>query len=139
MSRLKWKDLEREGYCEPVQENNSVQIIQRIGNKLLLSFIAKPNEGKSEGSLKERIRVVPEKDQGKQMAKEKRHDNYAYDLEYEASPEQKHRRALRNKARRKALREGKVHKGDAKDIHHPDHGLMGGIKIVDRAKNRSWK
>ncbi len=69
----------------------------------------------------------------------KRHDNYAYDLEYEASPEQKHRRALRNKARRQALREGKVHKGDNKDIHHPDHNLLGPIKIISAQKNRSVK
>ena len=69
----------------------------------------------------------------------KRHDNYAYDLKYQASEEQKHRRALRNKARRKALREGKVHKGDNMDIHHPDHGLMGDIKVMPRSKNRSIK
>lgn len=69
----------------------------------------------------------------------KRHDNYSYDTKYEASEEQKHRRALRNKARREALREGKVHKGDANDIHHPDHGLMGGIVVLSRHKNRSIK
>jgi hypothetical protein len=68
----------------------------------------------------------------------KRHDNYAYDLEYEASEEQKHRRALRNKARRKALREGKVHKGDRSDVHHIE-GIKGPIQIISRAKNRSIK
>lgn len=70
---------------------------------------------------------------------EKRHDNYKYDLEYQASTEQKHRRALRNKARREALREGKVHKGDDKDVHHPNHDLLGPIKIISAQKNRSQK
>ena len=69
----------------------------------------------------------------------KRHDNYKYDLEYQASEEQKHRRALRNKARRKALKEGLVHRGDTMDIHHPDHGLMGGIQVISKHKNRSIK
>lgn len=69
----------------------------------------------------------------------KRHDDYKWDLEYGASSEQKHRRALRNKARREALREGKVHKGDTKDVHHPDHSLLGPIKIISAQKNRSIK
>lgn len=69
----------------------------------------------------------------------KRHDNYRYDLEYEASEEQKHRRAMRNKARRQALKEGKVHKGDTMDVHHTDHGLMKGIRIISRSRNRSIK
>jgi len=36
----------------------------------------------------------------------KRHDNYEYDLEYQSSPEQKKRRARRNRDRRRAIREG---------------------------------
>lgn len=72
------------------------------------------------------------------MAKEKRHDNYAYDLKYQASEEQKHRRAMRNKARRKALREGKVRKGDRMDVHHID-GIDGSIRVIHRGKNRSIK
>jgi hypothetical protein len=70
------------------------------------------------------------------MAKEKRHDNYKYDLKYEASAEQKHRRALRNKARRAALRAGKVHKGDNKDVHHIE-GINGPVRIISRHHNRS--
>mgnify|MGYP001599212654 CR=1 FL=1 len=69
----------------------------------------------------------------------KRHDDYKYDLEYQASTEQKHRRALRNKDRRQALREGKVHKGDNKDVHHPNNDLLSGIKIISSSKNRSIK
>jgi hypothetical protein len=40
---------------------------------------------------------------------------------YNRKPEQKKRRALRNKTRRKLMREGRVHKGDGKDIDHKDH------------------
>jgi len=69
----------------------------------------------------------------------KRHDDYKYDLEYEASEEQKHRRALRNKARRDALKKGKVHKGDRVDIHHPDHDLTGLGVPVNQSRNRSLK
>lgn len=38
--------------------------------------------------------------------------------EYHAQPEQKKNRAARNKARRKAIRDGRVKKGDGKDIDH---------------------
>lgn len=72
------------------------------------------------------------------MAKEKRHDNYAYDLEYQASPEQKKRRAARNRARLDALAAGKVHKGDNKDVHHIE-GINGSIRVISRSKNRSIK
>jgi len=71
------------------------------------------------------------------MAKEKRHDSYEYDLAYEARPEQKKRRAQRNRDRREALRQGKVHKGDKKDVHHIDDTHLKGIRIIDRSKNRS--
>lgn len=40
---------------------------------------------------------------------------------YNAKPEQKKRRALRNKTRRMMERKGKVRKGDGKDIDHKDH------------------
>jgi len=72
------------------------------------------------------------------MVKVARHDDYAYDVVYEASEEQKHNRAQRNKARRAALREGKVHKGDSFDIHHTK-GISGPTKILPRSKNRSIK
>ena len=48
---------------------------------------------------------------GRQLAQKK----------YNAKPEQKKRRAQRNKTRRKLMREGRVHKGDGKDIDHKDH------------------
>jgi hypothetical protein len=40
---------------------------------------------------------------------------------YNSKPEQKKRRAARNKARRMLERQGKVRKGDGKDIDHKDH------------------
>lgn len=40
---------------------------------------------------------------------------------YNAKPEQKKRRAQRNKTRRLLERQGRVHKGDGKDIDHKNH------------------
>jgi hypothetical protein len=40
---------------------------------------------------------------------------------YNAKPEQKKRRAERNKTRRLLEKQGRVHKGDGKDIDHKDH------------------
>jgi len=39
---------------------------------------------------------------------------------YQGKPEQIKRRAQRNKDRRKAIRSGRVSKGDGKDLHHVD-------------------
>ncbi len=69
----------------------------------------------------------------------KRHDNYSYDLEYEARPEQKKRRAKRNKDRRTALREGRVKKGSSIDVHHRDKNNLEDIMLLHRRKNRSLK
>ena len=52
-----------------------------------------------------------------------------YDLEYknyQGSEEQKHNRALRNKARRELMEEGKVHKGDGLDVDHKKPLIKGG-------------
>lgn len=61
--------------------------------------------------------------------------------EYHASPLQKKRRADRNRARRKALREGRVRKGDNKEVHHTGEHRTGRLKnvptrVISRAKNR---
>ena len=69
------------------------------------------------------------------MGKTIRHDDYAYDLEYEASEYQKKRRAERNRDRRRAIRDGRVKKGDTMDIHH----VGGKTKVLPRSKNRSIK
>jgi len=61
---------------------------------------------------------------------------------YQGKPEQKKRRAMRNKVRRMMLRKGKVKKGDGKDVHHKDGNPMNSkksnLKIVRRSKNRSF-
>lgn len=67
--------------------------------------------------------------------------NYAKEAKWEAQPEQKKRRAARNRARVKAMAEGKVHKGDGKEVdhlgHHP-HGSLDKVKtkVVSRTANR---
>ena len=61
---------------------------------------------------------------------------------YQGRPEQKKRRAMRNKVRRLLTREGKVKKGDGKDVHHKDGNPMNykksNLKLVRRSKNRSF-
>lgn len=64
---------------------------------------------------------------------------YAYDTRYESTEEQKHRRALRNKARRAALRSGRVSKHDSTDIHHESKSLRGKTKVTSKSRNRSIK
>lgn len=61
--------------------------------------------------------------------------------EYHASPEQKKRRAQRNAARRKAMKEGKVKKGDGKEVDHLGSNRKGKldnskVKVVSKKKNR---
>lgn len=64
---------------------------------------------------------------------------------YDGTEAVKKRRAQRNKARRMLEREGVVHKGDGKDVHHKKPLSKGGtttrsnIKAVDAEKNRSYK
>ena len=55
---------------------------------------------------------------------------------YHALPEQKKRRAKRNKARRKATKSGRVRKGDGKEVHHTNRSLRGSTKVVSRRANR---
>tara|TARA_R100001163_G_C5032580_1_gene172416 strand:- start:492 stop:719 length:228 start_codon:yes stop_codon:yes gene_type:complete len=62
---------------------------------------------------------------------------------YHSSPEQKKRRAARNKIRREMLREGRVRKGSAIDIHHidgnPSNNSRSNVVLQHRSKNRSFK
>ena len=62
---------------------------------------------------------------------------------YQKSPEQVQKRENRNKARRTLEREGKVHKGDHKDVGHADgHALNNSPTnwiVEQRHKNRSYK
>lgn len=61
---------------------------------------------------------------------------------YQGKPEQKKRRAQRNRVRRLMERLGKVKKGDGKDVHHKDGNPMNhkksNLKVVNRSKNRSF-
>ena len=60
--------------------------------------------------------------------------------EYDASPARKKARAARNKARRQAIREGKVKKGDkSKDIDHKKPLSKGGSKAKSNTRVRSAK
>jgi hypothetical protein len=67
-----------------------------------------------------------------------------YDKEYKdyhGTEEQKARRAARGRARYKAEKEGKVKKGDGKDIDHKDFNPKNNSKkntrVMDSKKNRS--
>jgi len=61
---------------------------------------------------------------------------------YQGKPEQKKRRAQRNKIRRQMLREGRVRKGDNMDIHHrdgnPSNNSPNNVIVKPRSKNRSF-
>lgn len=61
--------------------------------------------------------------------------------EYHGTPEQKRRRADRNAARRKAEKEGKVRKGDGKEVHHQGASRTGSLRrfatrVLSRVANR---
>lgn len=66
--------------------------------------------------------------------------NYEKENKWESSPEQKKRRAQRNKARRQAIREGLVKKGDGLELDHVGsnrRGTLGSkVKVVPRGVNR---
>lgn len=55
---------------------------------------------------------------------------------YNSKPAQKKRRALRNTARRRAEKEGKVRKGDGKDIDHKKKGKANGKLNNSRSNTR---
>lgn len=67
-----------------------------------------------------------------------------YDKEYadyQGTTAQKRRRADRNRARREALREGRVHKGDSKELDHVGSHRTGSLanvptRVVSRHANR---
>lgn len=70
--------------------------------------------------------------------------SYKYDTAYQARPEQKKRRAQRNKARRAAIKAGKIKKGSKMDVDHidaPKRGSLAKVKtrIIPRSKNRGIK
>lgn len=69
----------------------------------------------------------------------------AYMAEYQKKPENVAKRVERNAARRDALREGIVHKGDGKEIDHRTPLDKGGSnaksnqRVVSASENRAWR
>lgn len=65
--------------------------------------------------------------------------------EYNRKPEVQARRVKNNAARREALREGLVHKGDGKDVAHKvalDNGggnSKSNLTVQERGVNRAWR
>lgn len=61
--------------------------------------------------------------------------------QFHATPEQKKARASRNAARRKLMAEGKVRKGDGKDVDHEDsnprNNSPANLRVRSRRANRS--
>lgn len=67
--------------------------------------------------------------------------NYEKELKWQASPEQKKRRAQRNAARAEAMKKGLVRKGDGKEVDHVGANRRGrlnnnNVRVVSRAINR---
>ena len=61
--------------------------------------------------------------------------------EYHALPEQKKRRAQRNKARKEAVDDSRVHKGDGKEVDHinaPRTGSLENVptRVIGKTPNR---
>jgi len=72
---------------------------------------------------------------------EKKRDYKAEYRDYHGTEEQKKRRAERNAARRKAIKEGRVKKGDGKEVDHigaPRTGSLDGVptRVVSKEVNR---
>lgn len=69
----------------------------------------------------------------------------AYQKAYNAKPENIEKRVLNNAARREAIADGKVKKGDGKDVAHVkplDKGgknTPGNTKVQDASTNRGWR
>jgi hypothetical protein len=69
--------------------------------------------------------------------------NYKKEYEnYQGKPEQIKRRSSRNKARRLLQKEGKVHKGDGKDVDHksgnPKNNKRSNLQVKSKTSNRSY-
>ena len=76
--------------------------------------------------------------------KNKADRKYENAVKYGAQPEQTKNRVARNAARRKLMKEGKVSKGDGKDVAHVKAFDKGGtnkdgVRVVSKSANRSFK
>lgn len=75
------------------------------------------------------------------MAPQNPNRDYAKEGRWQASPEQKKRRAQRNAARKRAMDAGLVRKGDGKEVDHLGSNRRGPldnsrVKVVSRRRNR---
>lgn len=65
--------------------------------------------------------------------------------DYDARPENVKKRAKNNAARREMEKEGRVRKGDGKDVDHKRPLRSGGsnarsnLRVVDKSTNRGWR
>lgn len=70
--------------------------------------------------------------------------DYKQENKYKSTPEQIHKRVLRNKARREAIEDGLVKKGDGKDVGHKQALSKGGtnaksnLQVQSRSSNTSF-
>ncbi len=76
------------------------------------------------------------------MAPKNKNRDYKKEAAWAAQPEQVNRREARNRARAKAMREGKVKKGDGKELDHVGFHRTGSLdnvptRVVSRKQNRS--
>ncbi len=80
---------------------------------------------------------MPKKGEYKKTASERS----KYQRSYNSTPEAKKDRAARNKARREAIRDGRVKKGDGKDIDHkngnPRDNRKSNTQVMSKSKNRA--
>lgn len=71
----------------------------------------------------------------------KRNYRQEYDR-YHAKPDQKKKRASRNAARAKLAKEGKVRKGDGKDVDHKNTNARdnkrSNLRVKSKSSNRSF-
>lgn len=69
--------------------------------------------------------------------------NYKKEVKYHSSPEQKKNRAARGRSRYKLEKEGRVRKGDGKDVHHidntPTNTSRSNLRVESRSVNRARK
>jgi len=76
------------------------------------------------------------------MTKDGKRD-YSYDKKYESTPTQRHNRVERDLARRELAKEGKVSKGDGKDVDHIRPVSKGGtnsrsnLRAISSSANRA--
>lgn len=72
--------------------------------------------------------------------------DYKHEYEtYHGKPQQKKNRAKRNAARRAMEKEGRVSKGDGKEVDHKKPIRSGGgngrdnLRVATKAENRAWR